>query len=403
MIANSRVYMVDRWIIFTLFLLSPLLSGINFPAKYTIVSLIFLMVFWYYYHNKGFRLIAWSYPLMLWLILTIYHWVNGIRHKVPEVDILDLLHGLKIFACIAIFTFLARKNFDQTVKNLAICFQVFLVLSIIVNGGSIGEGDERLSGVIIATALGHAAALSGIYIAYYSLRYHLSIIKSIAWYMLPLIVIILTQSRNSLAMFAIGILGHVIAFLVQKGANQLKTIIVILLLGMIAFGVFELVISNSGIGARLANTESAVITAENNGLSTGTIFDKIVGDRLVYYVVGWRFFLQSPVTGIGMWNYKYLSQGDYPLHTEYMVQLCEGGIIGAVIWLLFIIAVFRGVMKSKQIRYIKIIAIFSLLEILFCGVYARVFYYEMFYPIIGIAISLSNWGMKPTKKQVKYI
>jgi O-antigen ligase len=104
--------------------------------------------------------------------------------------------------------------------------------------------------------------------------------------------------------------------------------------------------------------------------------------------------MESPFTGIGMWNFMHKSKVEFPLHSEYMVHLTEGGLIGFFIWSLFIITVFRGVIKSKQPHYIKIIALFSLVQIMFCGIYARVFYYEFFYPVFGIAIALTGWGIK---------
>lgn len=395
------LYIIDRWVIMALFLLLPILSVINFSGKYTAISLLFILAFVYYYRYKGLRLITASYPLILWLILTIYHWINAIEKKVPEVNALDLLHGLKIYSCMAIFAYMARRNFDKTVKSLLICFSIYLAMSFLVNDTSGFEG--RFSGVMFATGLGQTAALMGIYIAYYSLRKNLSIIKSGLLYLLPIMVILLTQSRNSLAMLAIGIMGHAVALSIQRGLNIKKVVVKILILSVLVFFVYDQVIDNTDIGKRFTDTEAVKESQDVNRLTTGTLFDTVVGDRLIYYVLGWKYFMDSPVTGIGMWDFMYMSKGEFPLHSEYMVHLAEGGLIGAILWLLFIISVFRGVIKSTKFQYLKIIALFSLIEIMFCGIYARVFYYEFFYPIFGIAISLSNWGDKQSQKAVKHI
>ncbi|WP_300599196.1 O-antigen ligase family protein [Niabella sp.] len=389
---KARKLKADRKFIFLMFLLLPVMAYFNIDAKYTVVSLLFVAVFCYYYKNAGFKHIALSRGLMIWLLLTVYHWVNGMIKKVPEVDLLDLLHGFKIYACIVIFAYLARRSFQATIKALLVCFSVYLLLSFVVNDISSSSLHGRMSGVIYSTQLGQTAALLGIYIAYYSVSKRLSLLQSACLYVLPLVVILLAQSRNGLAMMAIGIVGHAIAYAVQKGAKLAQTLVIVTLLTLLMFAAFNFVIDNTAIGSRLADTDTAEMSNMNNNHLTNTVFDKIAGDRLVYYVLGWQFFVQSPWTGIGMWNFKYLSNGDYPLHSEYMIHLCEGGIIAAILWLLFIITIIRGLLYSKQKLSIKIIAFFSILEILFCGLYARVFYYEFFYPVIGIAISLAYYN-----------
>lgn len=398
-----KQYVIDRNIIFVLYLLSPILSFLNIPGKLVIVSFLFIFSLWYYIHFKGLKIIIGSFPLILWLLLTIYHWINAMQKKVPEVDFLDLIHGLKIYSCIGIFTYLARKNFDQTIKSLFVCFGIYLLMSFFINDTSSDEFNGRMSGAIFATGLGQTAALSGIYIAYYTLRNNIGLFKTAAFYLLPISVILFTQSRNSLAMIAICMIGHSIAYSNKKGTNIKKSILSISIIGIILVVFINFLIHNTEIGARLSDTENAALTAENNSIETGTIFDTIVGDRLVYYVKGWRLFIESPWTGIGMWNYEYVSQGNYPLHSEYMIHLAEGGIIAATIWLLFVFLMIHGVIKADMPQFIKIIAIFSIIEILFCGIYARLFYYEFFYPIIGIALSFSHWGQPKIKSQIQSV
>ncbi|MCL6216757.1 O-antigen ligase family protein [Zunongwangia pacifica] len=397
MLDSVKTYIIDRWIIILLFILPPIFAVVNLPGKYAVISIMFLVALIYYLKYNALRTLALSYPLFLWLILTLYHWGNAVNKKVPGVDFVDLLHGIKIYSCILIFTYLARKNFEQTIKSLFICFMGYLLLSFVVNGGaSNDEFHGRMSGVIFATELGQTAALSAVYIAYYSLIKNLSKLKSAFYYMLPLLVILFTQSRNSLAMFFICIIGHGLAYSYLKGKRVRNIIFVLLFFSMLGFFVFDLIIKETDLGERLTDTESVRESQKKNDLATGTLFDTVVGDRLKYYVLGWEYFTESPWTGIGMWNFKFKSNGDYPLHSEYMVHITEGGIIAFVLWGLFLISLVRGVMRSKQPKYLKVLALFSIAEILFCGIYARVFFYEFFYPVIGVALSFSSFGKPKT-------
>jgi O-antigen ligase len=387
MVGNLRTYIIERGLMFAMFLLLPILSFVNFPPKYIVISFLFIVVFFSYLNkNKTFRFIAFSKPLFIWLVLTAYQWMNAMYKHVPEVNVLDLFHGFKIYACIVFFAYVSIKDFNRTIISLVVVFTAYLLMSFLLNTES---HNDRLSGVIFATALGQTAALLGVYVAYYCLSRNFSIKRSILYYILPLIVILSTQSRNSLAMLCIIFIGHVLAYNAKKGLKIWRLFIIIAIIAFISLQLLDLLIEHTELGQRFNDLSELKASQEVNGLSTGTFFDTIVGDRLRYYVIGYQLFLEAPITGIGMWNFKYLAGGDYPLHSEYMVQLCEGGIIAFSLWVWFYITIFLGIFKSVYPKYIKIVAIFSVISILFCSIYARVFYYEYFYPVIGIAISLS--------------
>lgn len=378
----------EKIICYILFIVSPIIGYLQIPARKSIVSLIFIIIFITYWTNsKTFKKIALSTPLKIWLGLTIFHCFNALSKHVPEVNILDLLHGLKIYACICIFYYWGTINFSRTIKILVSCFTIYLLISFIVCDFSGEEANGRMTGVIYATGLGQTAAITCFYIAYYSYIKKFTTGKTLIYLLLPLIVIILTQSRNSLAMFSICLIAIIYCKLQTKITPQ-RLILIVIASIMISYLIYLLVV-NSSFGTRIIEKS---IQHENSyqfeNYSTGTIFDAIVGDRLIYYALGFSYFLQSPLTGIGMWNYEYVSNGNYPLHTEYMVHLCEGGIIAFILWSSFIGYIIFGIIKYIPKGSIKIIALFSIFQILFCAIYARLFYSEFFYPIIGITLAL---------------
>lgn len=88
-----------------------------------------------------------------------------------------------------------------------------------------------------------------------------------------------------------------------------------------------------------------------------------------------------------MWNYKNYTGGRYPLHSEYMVHLCEGGIIGSALWLSFIFFIVFIIWKYINIKEYKLSAISSVLVLLFCAIYAREFFEEVFYPPYALIIA----------------
>lgn len=383
----NRITGRERNICFLLFIPAALLGFIGFPAKYAIISSLFLVVFAMYIDDRRFREIAFSFPMKVWLLLTVYHCINAYYKNVPGVDAVDFLHGLKIYSCIAIIAYWARIDFKKTVSILILtyCIRCAVVLILLLGIGS-GVETERLTGAGgSATGLGQMAAMTATFLVYLNVFKRVPILKNIAILALPLTVVALSQTRNALAMTMISVLA--ISILQVQSKNKLSGWK--LIMGLAIFGVVVLIamnaLSGSAFEQRFQSSYEESHFFRNN--ATGTIFDKIVGDRLVYYILGWRFFLQSPLTGIGMWNFKPMYGGVYPLHSEYMVHLCEGGLIGIGLWLLFLFCIFRIIFKYSLNIWYKVAALSSMAVLLFCAIYAREFFYETFYPVYGLILS----------------
>lgn len=379
-----------------LFLISPIIGYLQIPARNTIVSLLFLVVFIVYWgKSRLFRKLSTSFPLMIWLLLTLFHCVNALAKHVPEVNVLDILHGLKIYSCICIFYYWGIVDFKSTIKILVSCFICYLCISFVVCDFGGDELGGRMTGAIYATALGQSAAITCFYIVYHSLIKRMSIGKTFLYFLLPFVVIILTQSRNAMAMMGIAVFAYIWVYV--RGKNASKRILVLSLIGVVSLLIAYNIFIHSDFANRIIEvSDKHELSYQYRTYGTGTFFDDIVGDRLIYYVLGFQLFLLSPITGVGMWNYKYVVDGIYPLHTEYMVHLCEGGIIAATLWLLFWIYIIWGSYKYVTRREYRIVIFLTIAQLLFCALYARLFFSEFFYPIIGITLSLI-WLFKKHK------
>ena len=380
----------EEFFCYTLLIAPPILGFFSFPAKYAIVSLYFLFVYVNYISDWRFRKISFSFPLNIWLALTIFHVINAYIKNVPGVDAIDMLHGLKIYSCIVIFTYWACLDLKKTVRLLTGAFiaRCILVLFLLLLFPHAHENSGRLTGAgTSATGLGQMAAITGIFIVYLNAIYKKSILYNLRLFFFPLVVVLLTQSRNSLAMILVS---FIVLFLVRgrtkKGFFSVDLILSFILLFIGLFVAFQF-FSGSDFAQRF-DTSYEEDSYFYQNYSTGTLFDTIVGDRIFYYIKGWEFFLESPMTGIGMWNFKNLTGGDYPLHSEYMVHLCEGGLVAAALWLTFIFYVIKVIINDAPNIYIKLAASSSIAVLLFCGIYAREFFYEIFYPAYGLILSL---------------
>lgn len=386
---QKEITSTELYISLILFTVPPIWWFFQLPGKHFLGSALFLIAFLYYTKNKRFKKIAISFPLAIWLLLTIYHFINGIYNKVPEVDALDLLHGFKIYACIVLVAYWASIDFKETTRILLISFfvrcMVGILLVLMFRGLDFGDRMTGMGGS--ATQTGQAAAITGVFIAYYNVIKKCDITKIILLFSIPFLVVILTQSRNSLAMLFISVFTTAILYANRsKNMSLFKSLLVSFLLVALLYMLLSFFMETSFM-------ERAVSTAEKNEhdlsryYNTEGIFYTIVGDRIVYYVEGWKLFLTKPLTGIGMWNYMYLTRGVYPLHSEYMVHLCEGGIIGFTIWLSFNVTIFWIIIRKIKGVKLKAAALSSMFVLLFCGIYARVFYSEWFFPVYGLIVS----------------
>lgn len=391
---QNRLTNREQYICYVLFVLEPVLAWLGVPGHLAVASSLFVLLGIYYVQFKGFRNILTSLPLSIWLFLTVYHCGNAMMKHVSGVDYVDLLHGLKIYFCIAIFAYWAEIDLERTIKFLYKCFCVYLIVVFVLCGGFNGG---RLSGVVYATQIGQTAAVATFFGACLAFFKRQSSTRFISYMIIPFIVALFAQSRNSMAMMALIVIGYFAADSFRKGMRVFRVLKIcfILLLGMV---VFALIAYNSPLYQRaLSKKEESANSYYMKKNSSGTVFDLIVGDRLVYYVEGWKFFLSSPVTGIGMWGFREKYGGDYPLHSEYMVHLCEGGLIAFSLWLLFLCCCVKNIYRIKFERGYRLLLLSGMVQFLFCGIYAREFFYEFFYPMIAMFL------VNPSKVQKQFL
>lgn len=374
----------EQYICYLLFILEPIIAWLELPGHFGIVSCLFVLFGLYYSRSKEFRDILMSLPLIVWLILTLYHCGNAMIKHVSGVNYVDVFHGMKIYFCIAIFVYWAQIDLLKTLKILYRCFFIYLIVVFVLCGGF---GSGRLSGVVYATGIGQTAAVTVFYGAALSFLKRKSYLVFFSYVIIPFTVALLSQTRNAIAMIVLVVLGYFAAVVFRKGLSIIK---VIEICAVLLFGAITLsfVIYNSSLYQRSLekkDQDSNSFYMKHN--STGSLFDLVVGDRLVYYVEGWKFFKSSPVTGIGMWGFREKYGGDYPLHSEYMVHLCEGGLIAFSLWLFFIFCCAKNIKELKIDKGYRLLLSFGLIQFLFCGIYAREFFYEFFYPMIAMFLA----------------
>ena len=126
---------------------------------------------------------------------------------------------------------------------------------------------------------------------------------------------------------------------------------------------------------------------------TGYELFNFLGDRSIYYIEGWKLFKLHPIIGIGISNYVKVLPSDMPIHSEFMVQLAETGIIGSSLFILFHYTMFRrifAVRKKENGKNIRLTMCGIMVCILFIGLSAWTYSMKAYYVLFGTIIALTS-------------
>ena len=141
------------------------------------------------------------------------------------------------------------------------------------------------------------------------------------------------------------------------------------------------------MGERLQNiTETGKIFNTTNTQSFNYL-----GDRAYFYIQGTTIFLENPITGIGLNNFTQVNQSNYRLHSEYMVQITEGGVVGSSFFLLFnlwiLLNLFKSYKDKSDLQTIILVLLGGFAAILFINITAWTYQFSHYFICFGIIIS----------------
>ena len=160
---------------------------------------------------------------------------------------------------------------------------------------------------------------------------------------LAFLLVISGERKGLIAVFII-IIG---SYLGLSGRGSAHSVVRYLIIFGIAYFAVEYVVQSTTFGVRMENS------IENSEFQ-GNWFLTLMGDRGIQYYEGWQFFLKNPMSGIGIRNFAEMNSfwfgGAGVLHSEYMVQLAECGIIGTVMFIIFYYGLLNRVFNIEWAR-----------------------------------------------------
>lgn len=295
----SRIMVLNQLILWAviplLFIATVFKSGFSIPAA-----------------NKGF---TFYFYFFLWACLSLMYSVN-----IPlTVNYLQAMIGnLIIWFVVATIIFYAKDIYSFLIP-LVIIFTIHAYFGITI-------APEVVSERVVGRAQGLTSNANGLgFLMWYGivvgsllvlltprLLYKLLIIGAML-----VMVIALFKSGSRKCLAAVAVFALVSGFLLMKKKNQ-GLMILLLLLGVLVYNVvFELLLANTTVGARL--------TADN--LEGGAAV------RLLLIRNGIDFFLSSPVVGIGLGSFSSFSDTGQVAHNDYIEIAASMGIPGLLLYM----------------------------------------------------------------------
>lgn len=308
-------------------------------------------------------------PIIFWALLMSYHLLNCYFRDIlnPEYNIFTItVRNLALLTCVP---FLYYQNRIKIIYIILFAFLYNLIATYLT--GTTDESEERLTGIYYTTQLGQMAGLACCLISL------LIFLQKKMWlyslYIIPIGIMLLSGSRNGLLVVCFALVMLLVAY-ISKG-NVLKMLFFIVL-AFVGYNYLQ----TTEIYDRLMN-----VSSEYSLIQTGTVWDKILGDRIYYYVIGFQDFLDNPIYGIGLLNFQEYNNYKYPLHTEPMTHLAEGGLIGITLYILFLRSYIRQFVRFCSFRNILFNQMLVLFICIFVvGITARIYHYEFFFAMYGL-------------------
>ena len=324
-------------------------------------------------------------PVIIWFFWVIYSWINWeIAGLPPNVNIYG--HYISRFilpiGTMWLVYYEGCKNLKKITSVVLIASALYCFFGILFQE----RGNVNL-GIRGGELMGNFLALVGSAMTFFAcLAFVAGFIKKkylILLLFLGFIAIVFVSTRKALIGWFIILFFLLLS---EVKIRKLSSLVALLFFFSILIFIYEYIMNYTQIGSRLA--ELSQMGDVIRGVQVPS-YMKFLGERAVHYILGWELFKKSIWTGIGLGNFQNLTNFPVQLHTEYMVQLCEGGIVGSIIYLIFYISLFNVVWKTykKGHKKVSVMCFGGLVYILFLSISTWTYDNVVFFSVFGLILS----------------
>lgn len=319
---------------------------------------------------------------LLWFSLVAYSFLNSLIMGFTSDDGAMIFVRVNFFDPL-IFLMVATHMLRTRSQQTMVAMLASLLFCVVIGTARI-DMSNSIDGRYLNRFMGNALPLLSVPLVLVA-----SILRRdnlIKWIFIPIVLIssasiMLSATRKAFAAVVVILL----AFLVSENSKKkISSLVRKAIMFAMAFIVLGIVMKNSMLGNRFGSTidtQNVVYPLVSNPV-VNKMLNVFLGDRARMYYNGGILFLEHPLNGIGLCNYTVITGEFYRIHSEYVVQLCENGIIGFGLYSAFIAVVLHGLicLKPKQSTHIIIVAGFLAILLInftawtYCMDYAMVVY-----------------------------
>ncbi len=358
----------------------------SFPDGYgRIIMLLVAMSVIFNIGNIDFRRQMTSGAVAAWFIWIIYNTITTLHFGNPLNEAPDIFFFIfhYIFLpgyCLLVCQFETSKDPSKFITLLLVSLTLYVLIGLFLGSAEVnrtGRGWTELGNMMPLTAMSVVAIAAFANI--------IGKIKNSILYIILVLALMATfyvATRKALVGIAIIMIAYSIYKYDLLSPKKLPRFLFALILG---YAIYFFVMNYTLVGDRFLhdeNNSSLYVTTDNNNL-----FFKLVGDRTQFYLVGTKVFIENNIwTGIGLMRFMDKANWDLPIHSEYVVQYCECGIIGLVIFFIFIYKVFKSYSSLKWYSGYKgvyTISLAWLITYLFIGLTAWTYQFPFYFMVTG--------------------
>lgn len=265
----------------------------------------------------------------------------------------------------------------RTLRVLLFALMTFVLVGIFNLSGEEGErfGAEELGNLLPLNAVCAMLVSSLLYT-----KHRMPVLLFVILVSVLFTLIIISGTRKALGAAVILLIGVVLS---RNKKLDVGTIVRTFIFAIILYMGLSYILENTLIGMRIAQSSemSDVVFTENRRVNNFLL--TVLGDRSIMYLEGWYIWKTHPITGIGIMNFMPVSGIPLRLHTEYMVQLCENGLIGFFLLIMTYYNLYKALLKRySKMFYRFLMPLFTFLTLLFidltawtyCTMFGMIFY-----------------------------
>ena len=330
-------------------------------------------------------------PVGFWLLWCIYVVINYYLHPVHVSGLSFLRLITSVFYPLLTMTITVKEFEDNPIGLIKLCAVTVLTYTLLGYYFDRGilfriEGEDNVLGNTYAII----TCLSMFYLTLLQRTKHINLVLFVVLVIVVIVVLAMSGTRKA---FGSGLIMLVFWMLSMVDIKKARTWFLALFLAYGVYWGYNVLIQNTFMGQRMEYYEEQ---QEQYLPSDAPEFLKVFGDRAPHYYYGWKQLSKNPFFGVGLYQSR-VENGrgtkDFYLHTEYMAQLADNGIVGFAFFFAMYFWIGKHLMQKRKVdKQLGLVMIGGFVMVLFLNLTAWSWSFPHYFLCLGVLIGYCQSG-----------